>query len=622
LALHWAHRVAERFPDGQLYVNLRGFDQSGQVMEPAAAVRGFLDALGVPADRIPADPDARAALYRSLLSGRRMLVVLDNARDAEHARSLLPGKASAVAVVTSRNQLTDLVAADGAHPLTLDLLSAAEARELLERRAGPGRAAAEPDAVEQIITACAGLPLALALVAARAATHPTFPLAAIGDELAQAGSRLNAGDMVSQVRAVFSWSYTMLTPAAARLFRLLGLHPGPDISAPAAASLAALPTPAARSLLGELTRAGLLAEQAPGRYGFHDLLAGYAADLARSLDSDDQRRAATARLLDHYSGTAHTADRLLAPARGPIPLPLTPPAAGASPEHLADQRAALRWLDAERPVLLAALRLAARAGFDTHAWTLAWTLATFLDRRGHWQDMVGAWQGAVAAADRLTDHPAAAYAHRRLARAATLLGSYDQAHAHLRDALQMYTEAGDRVGQAHTHLALAYMWERQDRPRLALNHARLALGLSRAAGERRGQADALNWVGWCHIVLGDQAAALTYCQQALTLFQRSGDRWGAAGALDNLGCAHHQLTQHSQAADRYQHALTLFRDLADRYNEAVTLAHLGDAEHAAGDAEAARTTWQHALRILTELDHRDAGRVRARLCRLGHSTGP
>ena len=234
LAVHWAHQIAGRFPDGQLYVNLRGFHPTGQVVDPAAAVRGFLDALGVPAQRIPADPDAQTGLYRSLLAGRRVLVMLDNARDADHARPLLPGAPTTLAVVTSRDALTDLTA-DGAHPLPLDLLTGTEARELLERRLGSTRVAAEPAAVDQIITACARLPLALALVAARAASHPSFRLAALAGELATSSQSVpESRDVIGQVRAVFSWSYRALGPDAARLFRLLGLHPGPDTSAPAA----------------------------------------------------------------------------------------------------------------------------------------------------------------------------------------------------------------------------------------------------------------------------------------------------------------------------------------------------------------------------------------------------
>jgi DNA-binding SARP family transcriptional activator/tetratricopeptide (TPR) repeat protein len=623
LAVHWAHRVADRFPDGQLYVNLRGFDPGGQIVDPAAAVRGFLDALGISAQRIPAGVDAQAALYRTVLAGKRVLVVVDNARDAEHARPLLPGSRAAFAVVTSRNQLTNLVAADGAHPLTLDLLTEAEARELLARRLGPGRVANEPVAVEEIIGACARLPLALAVVAARAATHPSFGLAALAVELSDTSGRagrLDAGDVLEQVRAVFSWSYTALTPSAAQLFRLLGLHPGPDISTAAAASLAAAPPAQTRPLLAELTRAGLLTEHASGRYGFHDLLAAYATDLTHATDTDAERRAATTRLLDHYTHTAHTADQHLDPAGDPVPVPLTPPAPGTTPEQLTDQQA-LGWLDAERPVLLAVQLLAAGTGRDAHAWQLAWALDTVLTRRGYWHELGGVWQAALPAAARLP-HPAAATAHRFLGWTVARLGDDEQADTHLQHALRLDTEAADPVDQAYTHHALGFVWGRRGRPDRALDHIQQALTLYQATGHRRGQANALNNVGWYHALLGDHTRALTYCQQALTLHQQLGDREAEAATWDSLGYTHHHLNHHAQAADCYHHALALARDLGDRYNEATILSHLGDTHHAAGQPDQARTTWTTALEILTDLDHADADTVRAKLTGLDQPSTP
>ncbi len=623
LAVHWAHRVADRFPDGQLYVNLRGFDPGGRIMQPAAAVRGFLEGLGVPAERIPTTLDAQVGLYRSLLAGKRLLVVLDNARDADHARPLLPGTPTAVAVVTSRSQLTPLLATDGAHPITLDLPTPDEARDLLARRLGPARVTAEPQAVEQIITACARLPLALAIAAARA-QQSTFPLALLAAELTDASRRLDAldaGNPTTQVRAVFSWSYTTLTPPAARLFRLLGLHPGPDSAAPAAASLAGLPLPQTRRLLTELTRAGLLGEQAPGRYGFHDLLRDYATHLIHTVDTDQHREAATVRLLDHYTHTAHTTNRHLRPAREPIQVPLTPPAHGTIPEPLPDQQSALAWLDAELPVLLASQQVAAVSGRDTHAWQLAWALDTLLNRRGRWPELAGTWQTALPAADRLP-HPAAAYTHRLLGAAMTMLGDDEQAHTHLHHALHLHTNAADPTGQAHTHRALSILWERRGRPERALGHAQQALTLFQATGHRSGQAHALNAIGWDHALLGDHTSALTYCQQALTLHQEAGNRDGQAATWDSLGYAHHHLGHHTHAADSYTHAHTLYRDLGDHYNEADTLTRLGDTHHAAGQTHQARTAWTAALDILTDLDHPDTDTIRAKLARLDQQPAP
>jgi len=412
LAVHWAHQVRGRFPDGQLYVNLRGFGPTGRAMAPAEAVRGLLDAVGVPAARIPPGLDAQAALYRSVMDGKRVLVVLDNARDAGQVRPLLPGTPTAAVLVTSRSRLTSLVAAQGAHPLTLDLLSADEARQLLTGRLGAGPVAAEPEAVAEIVDRCARLPLALAIAAARAIQSDS-PLTTLAAELAKDGERLDAldaGDPVSEMRAVFSWSYTPLGPGAARLFRLLGLHPGPDVSTAAAASLAGIRPPQARRLLAELARASLLTERGPDRYAVHDLLRVYAADLVPACESDDQRHAAIGRLLDHYLHSAHAAVQLLEPHRDPGTPALTTPASAVIPEHPADRDAALAWLTAEQAVLLAAVRQAGETGFDTRAQQLAGVLDTFLNRQGRSDQAVDRVQRSPArsrATGHRRGHPAA-----------------------------------------------------------------------------------------------------------------------------------------------------------------------------------------------------------------------
>jgi DNA-binding SARP family transcriptional activator len=613
LAVHWAHRVADRFPDGQLYVNLRGYDQGGAAMVPAEAVREFLDALGVPADRIPASLDAQAALYRSTLAGKRVLVLIDNARDAEQTRPLLPGTPTAVVLVTSRNQLTPLVAADGAQPIALGLLDAAEARDLLARRLGAARVDAEPDAIAEIVERCARLPLALSIAAARAAVHPGFPLSVLAAELAEAHGRLDAltaGDQASDVRAVFSWSYRALSPAAARLFRLLGLHPGPDLSAAAMASLTGLPPGQTRPLLAELTSAGLLAEPAPGRYTLHDLLHAYAADLTVTADPDAERRAAVRRLLDHYVHGARAADRMLHPQRDEPDLPLDDPADGVTPEHPATEERATGWFAAERPVLLAAQRMAAGT---VHAWQLAWALDTYLDRHAHWRDLEATWHAALAAADRLDEPLGLASAHRHLAWAYTLLDRRPDSHRHLAAALALYEQAGDLVGQTHVHVNLSVLWERDGRIDQALIHDREALALSRVTGHRRGLAQALNSLGWDHAQLGDPAQALVYCREALALHHEDGHRHGEASTWDSIGYAHRELGQHAESADAYWQAIELFRELGDRYNVADTLVNLGEAHRAADDMPAARRCWAEAMAIFAELDNPRAAAAQQRL---------
>jgi tetratricopeptide (TPR) repeat protein len=613
LAVHWAHTVAYRFPDGQLYVNLRGFDPSGQVMDPAEAIRGFLDALGVPRERIPPGLDAQAGLYRSLIADKRLLILLDNARDVEQTRPLLPATGTCLAVVTSRNPLTGLIAAHGAHPLILDVLPDDEAREVLTLRIGAERVDADPAATGHIITACARLPLALAIAAARA-QQTRFPLAVLAAELRVAGRRLDAldaGDPTSQVRAVFSWSYTTLTPPAARLFRLLGLHPGPDIDTAAAANLAAHTEPQARRLLAELIRASLLTEHVPGRYIFHDLLRVYATELTHTLDTDQDRHTATTRLLDHYLHTAYTAALLLSPGRPPISL--IPADPQVIPHLLADVRQALDWFTTERLVLLAAVEHAAATGFDAHAWQLSWTLNEFLNRRGHWHDRVTAGRTAVTAVRRLGDPAGQLVTHRLLANAYTALHRFDDAHVQLQHALAVGIQTGDHAGQGHTHLSLAQMRGRRGDHRRALDHAYQALDLFQATGDLAGKARALTGIGWYHAMLGENEQALTAAHQALTLHQNLNDRIGQAAAWDTLGYAHHRLDHHTEAVTCYQHALTLSRDHGDRYRELEALTHLGDTHHTTGDTPAARDAWQQALSILDDLQHPDADAVRTRL---------
>jgi tetratricopeptide (TPR) repeat protein len=416
---------------------------------------------------------------------------------------------------------------------------------------------------------------------------------------------------------VFSWSYQALTPDAARLFRLLGLHPGPDIAAVAAASLAGLSASTIRPVLAELTQASLLVEHVSGRYAFHDLLRTYASDLAQRIDTDQQRHSATHRILDHYLHTAYIANGLLNPGRDPILL--APPVPGVIAQHPTDYQQALDWFTMERAALLAAVDHGAATGFDTHTWQLAWTLALFLERRGHWHDQAAVGRVAVAAAHRLADPTAQARAHRTLAHAYTLLDRLDDAHTQLGRALGLATQTGDRTVQAHTHASLGYLWGRRGIYPQALDHARQALTLYQAAGHQHGQAYALNQVGWYHARLGDHQQALTACQQALILFEDLGDRVGQANTWDSLGYAHHHLGHHAHARTCYQHALTLFRDVGDRYYEADTLTRLGDIHHAAGNPQAAREAWQQALTILEDLDHPDAERVRGKLAGLDTS---
>jgi DNA-binding SARP family transcriptional activator/Tfp pilus assembly protein PilF len=614
LAVHFAHQAAQRFPDGQLYVNLRGFDSAGTPMQPAEAVRGFLDALVVPAERVPADLGAQTALYRSLPAGKRMLVVLDNARHSGQVRPLIPGSPGCLVVVTSRDPLTSLVATEGACPLTLDLLTSPEARELLAGRLGAERLAGDPESVAELIRLCARLPLALSIAAARAASQPLLPMAALAAELRDARARLDAldaGDDAASVRSVFSWSYRCLSAPAARMFRLLGVHAGPDISAPAATSLAGLSPGEVRTALSELTRAHLLMERTGCRYAFHDLLRAYAAELSRIFDSDAERHAAIHRVLDHYLHTAHACARLLNPARDPIALAGCQD--GVLPEDCSGYGQSWQWFHSEQHVLAAAIASAADRGFDTHAWQIPWALTSFFYLRGQWHDDIAIQHAALAAALRLGSLAGQAHAHRFLGNSRTSLGSYQDAEGHLRRALILFGRLDDRPSQAQVHNAIAMVLERLERHRDALVHARQALDLFSAAGHRRGQARSLNAVGWYHALLGNHADALAFCQRALGLCQDLGDQPGEAAAWDSLGFAHTGRRDHPSALDCYTRALELRRQLGDRSSHSAALLHLGDTYRAMGNYRAARRSWRQALGILEDLGHPDAERVRARL---------
>ncbi|MGI5151567.1 BTAD domain-containing putative transcriptional regulator [Plantactinospora sp. CA-294935] len=617
LAVHWAHRVRDRFPDGQIYLNLRGFEPGGRAMRPDEALRTLLELLQVPPDRIPTSAQAQAGLYRSRLAGRQMLIVLDNARDADQVRPLLPGAVSSMVVVTSRDRLDGLVATDGARPVRLDVLGEPEARALLVGRLGAERVAAEPDAVEEIIRACAGLPLALALVAARAATNPGFDLAAFAAELADTQGRLDAlasHDPATDARTVFSWSYEALTPPAARLFRQLALHPGPDISAAAAASLAGLPVPNVRRSLSELTAAHLLTEHTHGRYVFHDLLRVYAAELAHATDTEPERRAVRDRMFDHYLRSVYAADSWLPDIRDNLTPPL--PHNGVVPETFADHAAARMWLTTELPVLLMVIDHNRDSDFDHHIQQMCWLLVTFLGWRGLWRQLVTMQQAALGAARRRGDVLGQADIYRNLAHASFQMGLPDQAHGHVERALHFYREAGDHNSMIRAQLYQAWVSEQEGRYADALRTSRLSLETAGETGHQVLQAVARSAVGWYHTLLGDHELAIVHCERALAELAELGELPNMADVWDSLGHAHLKLGRHRDAIEHYQRAVERCHEFGNRQQEAVKLTHLGEAHQAAGDDEATRRTWQRALAILDEVGHPDAARLRTRVSAL------
>ncbi|MFI5938199.1 AfsR/SARP family transcriptional regulator [Actinoplanes sp. NPDC051494] len=612
LAVHLAHRVAARFPDGQLYVNLRGFDPSGPALDPAVALHGFLEALGVVA--VPAGLEAQAALFRSMLAGRRMLILLDNARDADQVRPLLPGSAGCLVLVTSRNQLSALVATEGAAPLTLDLVSHAEAREFLTHRLGADRVAREPRAVDEIAARCGRLPLALAVIAARAAMNPSFTLTAVAQELGTTADRLDALRVPgtgTDLRAVFSWSYAALGPDAGRLFRVLAGHPGPDISLAATASLAGIPVRRARVLIAELTHACLVTEHLPGRFVLHDLLRLYAAELAEDIDQPGEREAARRRVQDHYLHTA--ADAAARYSRTIVPVELPPAEPGVTVEPIADRPRALAWFHDEHLVLREILRQSAATGQHRHTWQLVWSLEFFFDRLGHWAEAEVFARMAVTAAAALHDPVAGAHAHYSLGRAFNLLRNDDGARTQLQHALDLFERTGNRYGQSDVRLYLGWVAERLGAYEEGLHHSRRALDLYQDMGHRLGEAMAFNAIGNLLSEMGDPAAALPYCRQALRLFQELEDRHGEAAALDSLGYTLHRQGDYSEAITHYTAGLDLFREAGARHFEAVVLDHLGDSWQHLGEPGTARKAWRDAVIIYTGFDRPAAARIQAKL---------
>ena len=619
LALHWAHRVAHHFKDGQLYANLRGFDTRNEgPADPADVLRGFLDALGVHPERRPADTEGLAGLYRSVLAGRRMLVLLDNAADVAQVRPLLPASPDCLVIVTSRRELAALAAREGARLLQLDVLSEQEANELLVTRLGRERAAAEPWAVTELATLCARLPLALSVVVARAAAAPKLPLSSLAAELTELGGRLDAldvGDPAANVRTVLSLSYRHLPDKAARMFRLLGLHPGPDISAAAAASLAGMAVAAARGALRDLTRASLLTEVATGRYAFHDLLRAYAAEQGTPAE---EVAATTRRMLDHYLHAAHQAHRVLYPGRELIGLDALAP--GVTPETFGGKASALAWLEAEYQVLLKVTDVAARTGFDAHAWRLPVVLWTFHNVCGHWHDGTRLHHLALDAARRCHDLSGQAHVLRGLGSFAMSVGDTGEAYERLTAAQAAFTTLGDTLGLARTDVIFSQTLEYQGRHAEALAVMGDALRLCEGAPADRHmmlvRASALNGSAWNSVQLGDLSEARAFCHKAIELCQAIGYSPGEAGTWDTLGVVLQRLGTHDEAVPCFLRAVTLDREMGNRYDLAMVLAHLGETYAATGDPRGAREAWDESLAILRVLHHPAAGQVRRQLATL------
>jgi tetratricopeptide (TPR) repeat protein len=576
LAVRWAHRVRDSFPDGQLYVNLRGYDAE-QPVAAGDALAWFLAALGSRGPDIPLEIDERAGRYRSELAGRRMLVLLDNASSVEQVRPLLPGTGSSLVLITSRDSLPGMVAVHGAERLNLDLLPLPDAVGLLRRLIGE-RVDHEPAAAAELAAACSRLPLALRIAAELAADRTDVSLAELVDELADHQQRLDlldaGGDPRAEVRAVFSWSYQHLPAEAARAFRLLGVPPGVNVHVEAAAALTGTGTGDARRLLGVLARASLIQPCGASRYVMHDLLRAYAAELATAQDSAAELRATLTRLYDHYLARSVEAMNALYPAE---------------PSASADQERARNWIEAERPNLAAACTYGAAHGWHRHVVALAETLFRYLDAGGPVAEAVTVTDAAVAAALAVGDVEGQARALTNLGRLHRRQGSLDQAARTYRQALSLYAGLGDRASEAGALRELGSVHGRQGHYRQAAEHYEQALARYRDLHDETGQADALVRLGLVDERLGHEAQAVRYLQSALDLSARLGDTFSEAYVLSLLARLRPQPELLNRAAGHLERSLAVVRRAEDRTREAYVLtdlaavhAHRGDLSEAAG----------------------------------------
>lgn len=592
LALRWAHDNLPRYPDGQLFVDLQGFSPTGNPTDPATAIRGFLAALGVEPGSVPPDLQAQAALYRSLTSGKRMLIVLDNAADATQVTPLLPGSPTCTVLVTSRRRLPSLITLHGAHHLQIDVLTDEDARQLLTTRLG-SRALTEPSAVAELLACCGGYALALGIVAGRATMNPSIPLARLAEELkATRLAALDDDEPTVSLPAVLSWSVQALPKDQATAFGLLGVAPGADIALPAATSLLGLSMARTQRVLSALVDASLL--NADGRYTMHDLVRDHATAVAEALPRPE-RETAVRRVTDFYLHTAHAADRLFYPRRAAIPL--DPPTPGTHQHPLPDSTAALAWFDAEHANLLAAQHTAASHGWHADVWHLAWIVKMYQAHQGHNQDRLAMWQAALAVAEHLPDKMDHIRILISLGRAYAYAGHHDEAVKHLHRAVDLAEQRDDLGLRAVAQANLAWAWITHGDYRTALPYATESLRIRRLSGNELGEADALNIVGWCAARLHDHDLARESAQAALALHGGHGHEHGEGAALLILGYVDHHAGDHAQAVDHYSQARTLLRGIGNSYDAAEAADGLGGAYAALGQHDEARRAWQEALEL-------------------------
>ncbi|HEX4061881.1 MAG TPA: BTAD domain-containing putative transcriptional regulator [Streptosporangiaceae bacterium] len=621
LAVHVAHRLRPHFPDGQVYVNLLG--ASPQPLAPGDVLARFLRELGVGGAQIPVDEAERAGLLRTRLTGRRILMLLDDARDAAQVRPLLPGSASCTVIVTTRNRLPDL-------PVTrlvdLNVLGGKEARALFTSIVGIGRANAEAAATDEVLTACAGLPLAIRIAGARLAARQSWTVAAMASRLHSEQRRLDelkAGDLA--VRATFEVSFASLPrPVStdridpARAFRLLGLWQGPAISLPAAAALFGQSDDNAADALEALVDAHLLESPAPDAYRFHDLLRVYAAERSQA-EPEQIRRDAVRRILTWYLHTAEAAARVISPNNTRVPLGAAEPEV--RPLAFASLEEALGWCEDERASLAAATGQASASGMHDIGWQLPAATGSFYYRRSHWADWEATHQIGLASARRLCDRPGEARMLHNLGMAYALQHR-TQTITYFEQAVVIFREIGDREGAARAATGLATACFYLGHFRDALDASQRSLVLQREAGNRHGEGIALGDLGCACRELGLHDEAIVHHEQALAIFGELGDRDNESDSLSELASVYLRMGRVAEALDRLVESLAIRRDIGDRHGQALTLNLLGEALRRGGRPAEAVGPMTEAMRIFEELgDGEQAAEIRSGLATLTQPDG-
>jgi tetratricopeptide (TPR) repeat protein/transcriptional regulator with XRE-family HTH domain len=599
LALRLAHSIANLYTDGQLYVDLRGYSPEGQPRVVDEVLEEFLTALGVQTEVIPPGREQRAALYRSVLADRRVLVVLDNAADSQQVQPLVPASAGCGVVVTSRKRLSGMAMRQDQR-VSLGPMTQQESITLLRKVIGTDRTAAEPDAVASLAERCDHLPLALRIAAERVATHPHHSVGELVRDLASQGQRLDVltTDDSIAVKTVFSWSYRDLSIEAARMFRLVGLHQGPRFSTGAAAALADLSPVVARRLLDRLTSVHLIEGVGRDRYRMHDLLGVYAAECAMAEEPAADRALAIRRMLDWYLHNAYAANHALAPQRHD-------PALDASEFDIDvagfDYDEALEWCELEMANLVMATRLAVEAGENVTAWKLPVGWFNYLHLRKRWTPWVTSHEIGVLGAQRAGDRFGEAWILNNLAIAYRDLRRTDEGRVRFQRALEIRRALGDRVGEAWALTGLGFIACDVERFGDAVANFEQALDIFRDVADKYAEGIALANVGDCLRALKAYARALDALRQALELFRDISDRHGEGYTLVKLGDTYSQVGRLDEALDCFQRALRTRRELGDRWGEGETLHRRGNVLYGSGQPDLARESWHEALAIFEEL---------------------